>query len=469
MTVSVGVEVAADSIRAVVRGRGSQGQGDRLRVPVSVAVTAAGEPLLESIHPGPAARAGAYRDFVERVGDPVPVIGTDGVPRLGADLLALTVAAVVWRATLGVEPDTLVIAHPATWGRYEMSVLRSALSTTWLDSVPTSLVSAPVAAAVSAEEAGAAGPGDALLVADIGGGSTELAVLLGGAGRARRVAATGSTDELGDTVLDRRLAARLAADLAGRFPELDPRAPAHPPALRELVAVARRARAALVRNPSAEVEVRLPSGHDRVRVVRDEFESLVTDAVSAGASSVTRLLREANSNGVTVAAILVTGESADTPLLTEMLSTRTDIPLLIAPDPEWTTANGAVATAAATGAVVAPAVGRPTVQPRHLAGPVPRSARVPVPVAGLTPAPQRAEAPAPTRQTIGAAPGPRPALAGADERRGERQAGTRRPSLRTALAGAAAGLAVLVAGTAIGQAGDAGPVGHVALGSRAHR
>jgi hypothetical protein len=443
MTVSVGVEVAADSIRAVVRGRGSRGFLDRLRVPAAVTVTAAGQPLLESVHPGPAARAGAYRDFVERVGDPVPLIGTDGVPRLGADLVALTVAAVVWQATRGVEPDTLVITHPATWGHYEMSVLRSALTTTWLEAIPTSLLSAPVAAVLSAQEAGAAGPGDAVLVVDIGGDATELAVVLAGTGRARAVTATGRTEELGDAVLDRCLAARMAGDLAGRFPELDPRSPTHLPALRELVAVAHRARAALVRDPAAEVELRLPSGRDRVRVMRDEFESLASDAMSAGVSSVTRTLREASSKGVTVAAILATGNSADTPLWAELLSRRTDISLLVAPEPEWTTANGA-ATAAVLAAGARPPM-RPAPRPTapSPAAPVPRPVTTPAPVVARAPVPDDTPTPTPPR--------------------------TRRPPIRTALAGAAAGLAMLVAGTTIGQAGGPGPAGHVASGGHGHR
>ena len=471
MTVSVGVEVAADSIRAVVRGRGPRGHGDRLRVPVSVAVTAAGEPLLESVHPGPAARAGMYRDFVERVGDPVPVIGTDGVPRLGADLLALTVAAVVWQVTHGVEPDTLVITHPAAWSRYEVSVLRSALSTTWLDTTPISLLSAPVAAVVSAEDAGAAGPGEAVLVVDIGGGSTELAVVLGGTGRARRIAATGSTDELGDAVLDRRLATRLAGDLAGRFPELDPRSPAHLPALRELVAAAHRARTALVHDPSADVELRLPSGQDRVRVVRDEFEALVTDAVSAGVSSVTRLLREAYSNGVTVAAILVTGNSADMPLLAEQMSTRSDVPMLIAPDPEWTTVDGAVAAATRAAATLA-ADARPTARPAPRPAPASRPLPTPAPAPGpaVAAASNRVVAPAPVRprRAVAETPGPRVAPTGTVDGRHAEPA-TRRPSIRTSLAGAAAGLAMLVAGTTIGQSGGGGPAGHVALGGHGRR
>jgi hypothetical protein len=173
-------------------------------------------------------------------------------------------------------------------------------------------------------------------------------------------------------------------------------------------------------------------------------------------------LREASSNGVEVAAILVTGESADTPLLTEMLSTRTDITLLIAPDPEWTTANGA-ATVAATVAAARPAPVRTPVpsvaRPAPVARPVPVARPAPV---TRPPAVVAAPRPVTAAPVLGVAALPGGHSDGAGRPRG-------RSSLRTALVGAAAGLAVLVAGgTAVGQAG-AGPLGHSALGGHGHR
>jgi molecular chaperone DnaK (HSP70) len=269
----------------------------------------------------------------------VPVIGADGAPRFGADLMALAAAGLLHHATRGLAPDQLMITYPAAWGRYQTSILHSALTATWLNGIPTGFVSSPVATAEAAEAVGAIRPGETVLAVDVGGRRTDLAVVAGGVGQARRVVVRSDTDELGAVLLDRALAAHIAAHAGPAEPtDLD--------ALRALVDRARRARMELVRQPSTVVDVPLPTGTERVRVVRGEFDALISDSISAGVAAIAHILAEAQGNGAGVTSVLLTGEASRTPLLAERLSTRIRPGALFPADPEWTLPRAAADIAA---------------------------------------------------------------------------------------------------------------------------
>ncbi|MDT7598145.1 MAG: hypothetical protein QOK26_222 [Pseudonocardiales bacterium] len=413
----------------------------------------------------PADGSGAvYRDFTGRVGDPVPVIGTDGTARLGADLVALTVAGLLAHVAHGSAPAHLAIAHPAAWGRYELSVLHSALTTTAAGDVPISLVSAPVAAVAAAESAGAVHPGEAVLVADIGSGDTELAVLTDGADRPRLLVATSRVEDLGGAVLDRALAAYVLEQLRGRFAGLDQADPANHAALRELVARCRLARADLARRPATVVDVRLPGGEERVRVIRTELESLTAGPISAAVSAIARMSGESEAKGIPIAAVLLTGESARTPLLTEQLSARIRARVLVSPDAEWTAAVGAAGIAAARAR-------RARSGPLTVTRPDNAVPKAPPHPAPLSSQPQKPRPQKPRPQNSQLPPGhTQPRHTPASHAQGEptpnyppASRGTSR--IRTAVASAVAGFAVLIAGGVAVSGAGGGSGAHLASGT----
>ncbi|HTF47951.1 MAG TPA: hypothetical protein VK735_10915, partial [Pseudonocardia sp.] len=286
MTLCAGIALGDDALRAVVLGPGGV---EQLSVPHALWRSRSGGLVVGG---DPAGIGAVYRDFADRVGDPVPVIGADGTPRFGADLVALAAAGLLHHATRGLAPDRLVITYPAAWGRYQTSILRSALAATWLNGIPTGFVSGPVATAEAAEAAGAIRAGETVLAVDVGGRRTDLAVVVGGLGHARRVVVRSDTDELGAVLLDRALAAHIAVQSYAGLAEttgLD--------ALRALVDRARRARKDLVRQPTTVVDVPLAGGTERVRVVRGEFDTLISDSISAGVAAIAHILAEAERNG----------------------------------------------------------------------------------------------------------------------------------------------------------------------------
>ncbi|PZS14025.1 MAG: hypothetical protein DLM60_19825 [Pseudonocardiales bacterium] len=345
MSRCVGISVGGDSVRAVVAG------ADRSVSPVSV-------PAVLVLAPGAGALVGAqaerfaapggavFRDFTGRVGDPVPVVGSDGSARLGADLVAMTIGGVLRRCAASSDLAHLAIAHPSDWGPYEVSVLRSALTCTEAEGLPTSLVSSPVATVTAAVAAGVMRFSETVIVADIGGHGTEVALVTGAENQAGRLEATSRTDDLSSAELDRALARHVLEQVRSRLPAPDLHDQANRAIVRGVVAACRVGREDLVRHTSTVIDVSLPSHKIPVRVVRAEFESLIREPILGGLSAIAHLMDQARENGIKVDAILLTGEVARTPLLSELLSAQSASRVVIPPFPEWAAASGAAHIAA---------------------------------------------------------------------------------------------------------------------------
>jgi hypothetical protein len=315
----------------------------RVSVPAVLVITPRGVAVGTQAEQFAASGVGAvFRDFTTRVGDPVPVVGSDGSARLGADLVAMTIGGILRGCAVGSTVGQLAIAHPSGWGPYEKSILYSALTCTEAEGVPTSLVSSPTAAVAAAVAAGMVSFSETVIVADIGGDGTEVALVTGAENPVGRVVATSRTDDLGSAGLDRALARYVIEQVRGHVPAADlPNS-----AKRAVVADCRRAREDLVQDTSTVVDVRLPERRVPVRVVRAEFEALAREPIRAGLSVISHLIGRARENGAEVDAIVLTGESARSPLIGEMMSAQWPIRLVIPPSPEWATASGAAHIAA---------------------------------------------------------------------------------------------------------------------------
>ncbi|MDT7633767.1 MAG: hypothetical protein QOI50_5697, partial [Pseudonocardiales bacterium] len=270
---------------------------------------------------------------------------------------------------------------------------------------------------------------------------------------------TSRVEDLGGAVLDRALAAYVLEQLRGRFAGLDQADPANHAALRELVARCRLARADLARRPATVVDVRLPGGEERVRVIRTELESLIAGPISAAVSAIARMSGESEAKGIPIAAVLLTGESARTPLLTEQLSARIRARVLVSPDAEWTAAVGAAGIAAARARRAQsgpPTVTRPrNAVPKAPPHPAPRRPQPhtaqPQTAQAQNPQPQNAQAQTPRPRT----PAPPPNYPAASR-------GTSR--IRPGGASAVAGFAVLIAGGVAGSGAGGDSGAHLASG-----
>lgn len=345
----VGIVVGKDSVSAVVAGTDSVvSSSDRMSVP-AVLLIAPGSGALVGAQAERFAASGVgvvFRDFIGRVGDPVPVVGSDGSARLGADLVAMTIGGILRHCATGSDLAHLAIAHPSGWGPYEVSVLRSALTCTEAERVPTSLVSSPIAAVTATVAGGMMSFSETVIVADISGQSTEAALVAGAEDHVGSIEATSRTDDLGSAALDRALARHVLEQVRGHLPASDLLDPANRGIVQDVVVASRLAREDLVRHTSTVVDVRLHTKNIPVRIVRAEFESLAREPINAGLSAVTHVMNRARDNGSKVNAIVLTGEVARTPLLTELISAQWPIRVLVSPCPEWSTASGTARIAA---------------------------------------------------------------------------------------------------------------------------
>ena len=344
-----GIGLSGHSIRAVVTGADTSGwSSDRMSVP-PVLVVAPGMSALIGAQAEQFASSGAgavFRDFFGRVGDPVPVVGSDGTARLATDLVAMTIGGLLRRGAVHRDLAQLVIAHPGHWGPYEMSVLHSALTCTEAEGVPTSLVSSPVAAVTAAVAAGMMGCPETVIVADIGGHGTEVALVAGAENHVGRLEATSRTDDLSTAELDRALARGVLEQVRDDLPEPDLTGPANRAIVQDVLAACRRARTNLIQDTSTVVDVRLPAQRIPVRIVRAEFEALAREPICAGLSAIAHVIRQARDSGKDVSAIVLTGELARIPLIAELVSAQWACRVIIPADPEWATASGAAQLAA---------------------------------------------------------------------------------------------------------------------------
>jgi molecular chaperone DnaK (HSP70) len=330
MNGSIGIAIGTDSVTATVIGA----QQAAVSAPAQLALTPTGARLIysEAQRSAWAATAPVYRNFLGRIGDPVPVIGTNGEARLGADLVATTIATILGR---GDQPPWITIARPARWSAYQSGALRAALDRSELRDWPISLLSAPIAALASADLGGA--ETETVIVADIDASATEVSLVTSRPAHAKRVLETITMDSLSINAIDDRLACHLLAQL----PEPTDRA-----ARRELLTRCGIAREELAGQTATTVQVRLASRYEVVRIVRAEFDSLITGPIDGAAATIARMISRAHAHGLTVDAIVLVGPGARIPLLSEMLSTTTRVQLIVPPGPATAIARGAAQLAA---------------------------------------------------------------------------------------------------------------------------
>lgn len=406
----------------------------------------------------------AFADFTLRVGDPVPVVGSDGSARNAADLVALTISCLLRDQASPQGPDQhLTVAHPGDWGPYQLAELRAALVRAGLDGLPTAFVPRALAAVRTVDR----GRADAVVVADLGRHRTEITTLRGPVSDGLRV------DDLGSAELDRAVLRHVVGQLAGESSDRG-----------ELVARSRIARRELTGNPATVVEASTTHGLERIRVTRSEFEDSIRENVSVTVLNICRALGDAAEKGADTYDILIIGDGADVPLLVQTLSAETGFGPGVMPDAATVAAGAALiacdraragraarqraqATPPVRSAPVVRAVQRSTggAPPEQTARPKPVSApSLPKPEAYPSPAQRRAHEPrveAPTRLRPEArterpayrAPEPLPVHRNDWPTTPPARAGSR---VRTAVVAAAAGLALLVGGAAVSTGGGHG-------------
>ncbi|WP_166880270.1 Hsp70 family protein [Salinibacterium sp. ZJ450] len=288
------------------------------------------------------------REFKRRIGDQVPIAVGD--LQISAEHVFATMARwVVDRAEEreGAPPESVMLSHPASWGTYKTSLVRSALAGVGLADVM--LLTEPQAAVLHYATEKRVDIGTTIAVYDLGGGTFDVAaVTKTDADRFDVLGVAGGLERLGGADFDDLVFRHVATSLGDSVDALDATNPAVLIALSHVRRECREAKEALSFDTEATIPVLLPDTQTQVRLVRSEFESMISDAVHETIRAFTEALDTAGVRPADVGAILLIGGSSRIPLVSQLLSEQLARPIAIDVDPKASISLGAAFAAASS-------------------------------------------------------------------------------------------------------------------------
>lgn len=301
--------------------------------------------------------------FVERVGDPVPLVASDGSAHRGEVVLAESLDAMA-RLVDGGSP--IAIAVPAHWGPGAVGALRGALrSKPGLapNGVPAVLIPDSMAALAALQAAPGLPDQGVVVLVDLGGSGSSITLADAGA-NLNAVGPTVRYPEFSGDAIDQALLDHVLAGVADAN-KVDPAGTAAVGPLARLRDECRMAKERLSAETATVLPAELPEFRSDVRLTRPELEQLISEPFAGLVNAIEDLLQR---NGIPVAnvsSVATVGGGAAIPLVTQRLSERLRAPVVTTPESQLNVAAGAALVAnqslaadAPTG--LAPAADSPT-------------------------------------------------------------------------------------------------------------
>jgi hypothetical protein len=268
--------------------------------------------------------------FVDRVGDPVPLIAPDGSKHRSEELLADALGAMAHAVTDGMPVSDVAVTVPAHWRASVVDTLRRNLR----GRLPV------VSDATAALTALRANPGlptrGVIVLCDFGGSGTSITL----ANAARDFAPFGETVRLPDFSGD-QIDQALLTHVVGGLAEIDPSGTAMVGSLVRLRDECRRAKERLSAETATAVVADLPGQRADIRVTRTELEDLMAAPLSEFLAALDETLERYGVPAAHVSAVATVGGGARIPLITQRLSEHLRAPVVTTPHPQLTAAEGA--------------------------------------------------------------------------------------------------------------------------------
>lgn len=263
--------------------------------------------------------------FVDRVGDPADMVGTDGFTRTGADLLADAVHQLAYVATAGRPlPPAATISHPAHWPPAAVAALRDALDRV-ADWPHTPTLVSDAAATLTALRHSVPEHGIVALC-DVGGSGTSLSLLDIADGN-RPLAATLRHREFSGDRVDQLLVTRVVADL-GAVP------------IGSLAALRGQCRSAKeLLSTCALATLAIDGG---VPLDRSDLDDVLSGPLDAFLAAMRDMLDHDQVRRVNLAAVVLAGGMAAVPAIATRIQHRLGVPVITAPQPHTAAAVGAL-------------------------------------------------------------------------------------------------------------------------------
>ncbi|MFN3005740.1 Hsp70 family protein [Mycolicibacterium wolinskyi] len=263
-------------------------------------------------------------DFVERVGDPVPLVAPDGSAHRGVDLLAEAVEAMTRAASPVRRPDTSVLAVPAHWRPAALDAVRAALPGVRV--VPDSV------AALTAIQAHPGLPARGV-VALVDFGATGTSLTLADAGFAT-VGQTVRFDDFSGDLIDQEILRHVLADLDAE--------PSGTAAVATLIRLREQCRIAKERlSYQSATGLVGPEPGRTIRLTRAELEAVVAEPLDRVIDALLDLMRRTGIHPAQLAALVTVGGGARIPVVTQRLSEALRMPVTTVPQAQVIGAVGA--------------------------------------------------------------------------------------------------------------------------------
>lgn len=285
----------------------------------------------------------ALTGFVDRVGDPVGIVGADGSVHSADWVMAEAIRVMVADAAVVASLDTppaLAAAIPAHWSAQSIAALRAAI-----DKVPAlapggaPMKLLPDARAALESTRNRLPAHGVVVVCDFGGTGTSITL----ADAARNFESVGQTvrhRDFSGQRIDQELLTQVLAGL-----NQDPDGTASLGALTRLRDRCRAAKEHLSTDTTTVVPVELPGLTSDVRLTRSELEDWIREPLAALITGIQETLERNNIPSAGVSAVLTVGGGSGIPLVTQQLSERLRCPIIAAPQPQLAAAFGAAVMA----------------------------------------------------------------------------------------------------------------------------
>lgn len=287
--------------------------------------------------------------FVNRVGDPRPVVAPDGSVHRSEVLLADALRALAYAATGGRRvPDDVAVTYPAHWESPAVEALGAALSEIpeWSGRARPILLIPDAAATLLAVRATPGIPArGTVAVCDFGGTGTSITLMDAG-GDYRALAPTVRHRDFSGDLIDQALLGVVVANMptTGAFPT----GMAAIGSLSRLRSGCRVAKEQLSSSSTATLTNGLTGARGEIRVARHELDDAIRPAL---AGFIARLDETLARNEIRdLVAVVSTGGGANLPAVTTTLARHFRVPVATTPRPQLTAAVGAALRVAAHGA-----------------------------------------------------------------------------------------------------------------------
>ncbi|HZA08474.1 Hsp70 family protein [Mycobacterium sp.] len=339
MAETVGLSVGATNLAAVVPGRAVVTRKSvltlfRHRQP---------EVGVPSENPNLDERGLVVSGFVDRVGDPVGIVASDGSTHRGEVLLADALRALLYAATDGrppAEPPT--VTHPTHWRPASVEALGRALSALPEWSRGTN-PAAPLSDATAALTALRDNPGvparGVIALCDFGGTGTSI-TLADAANGFQPVGPTVRHVDFSGDLVDQALLRHVIADLSSAG-SVDVSGTSAIGSLNRLRAECRAAKERLSGATVTSLVADLPGSRSDIRLTRNELEDEIRPPLEECIAVVRDTMDRSGIRPADLVAVAAVGGGANIPAVITTLSEHLRVPVITAPRPELAAATGA--------------------------------------------------------------------------------------------------------------------------------